>query len=98
MSQRWTHSRKIIYNLGYHIIWCPKYGRKVLVGDIERRLRELLNEKAKQIDGNIESLEIMPDHIHIFIKTPPTASPHWVVQQLRARWLEFHFKFQSTQS
>jgi putative transposase len=83
MSKRWTHSKKTVYNLGYPIIWCPKYRRNILVGIIEHRLRELLVEKAKQIDVNIESLEIMPDHIHLFIKTPPTASPHWVVQQLK---------------
>jgi putative transposase len=83
MSKRWTHSKKTVYNLGYPIIWCPKYRRNILVGIIEHRLRELLVEKAKQIDVIIESLEIMPDHIHLFIKTPPTASPHWVVQQLK---------------
>jgi len=82
-STRWTHSNTTIYNLGYHIIWCPKYRRKVLVGDIEKRLRELLNEKASQIEVTIETLEIMPDHLHLFVKTSPTASPHWIVQQLK---------------
>jgi putative transposase len=83
MSKRWTHSKKTIYNLGYHITWCPKYRRKVLVGDVEHRLRELLSEKAKQIDVVIKTLEVTPDHIHLFVKTPPTASPHWVVHQLK---------------
>jgi putative transposase len=82
-SQRWTHSIKSVYNIGYHLIWCPKYRRKVLVGDVETRLRELLNEKAKEINVSIESLEILPDHLHMFVKTPPTASPHWVVQQFK---------------
>jgi len=35
MSMWWTHSRKAIYNLGYHIILCTEYRRKVLVGDVE---------------------------------------------------------------
>ena len=83
MSKRWTQSKKTAYNPGYHIIWCPKYRRKVLVGNVERRLRELLSEKAKQIDVVIETLEVMPDHIHLFVKAPPTASPHWVVHQLK---------------
>lgn len=82
-STRWTHSNTTIYNLGYHIIWCPKYRRKVLIGEVERRLRELLNEKAKSIEVTIETLEVMPDHLHLFIKTIPTASPHWIVQQLK---------------
>jgi putative transposase len=72
-----------VHNLGYHIIWCPKYRRKVLVVDVEKRLKELLEEKAKEIDVEIKMLEIMPDHVHLFVKTSPTASPHWVVQQLK---------------
>jgi putative transposase len=80
---RWTHSKTTIYNLGYHIIWCPKYRRKVLVGNIEQRLRVLLKEKSNRIGVSIETLEVMPDHLHLFIKTSPTASLHWVVQQLK---------------
>ena len=60
-----------------------KYRRKVIVGDVEVRLKELLYEKAEQNDYTIESMETMPDHIHIFIKCDPTDSPHKVVQQLK---------------
>ena len=54
-----------------------------MVGEIEKRLKELLYQKAEEIDVNIEDIEIMPDHIHMFVKTSPVASPHWVVQQLK---------------
>ena len=80
---RWTHSNTTVYNLGYHLIWCSKYRRKGLVGDIEKRLRVLLVEKASKIGVSIIEMEIMPDHLHLFIKSPPTASPHWIVQQLK---------------
>jgi len=83
VSQRWKHSNTTVHNLGYHLIWCPKYRRKILVGEIEKRLKELLYQKAEEIDVNIEDIEIMPDHIHMFVKTSPVASPHWVVQQLK---------------
>jgi putative transposase len=82
-STRWTHSSTTVYNIGYHIIWCPKYRRKVLVGDVEKRLRELLYKKAEEIDISIEELEVLPDHLHLFVKASPTASPHWIVQQLK---------------
>lgn len=82
-DSRWTTSNKAIYNLGYHLIWCPKYRRKVLVDRVEARLRELLQEKAAKIDVTIETLEIMPDHVHLFIKTTPVNSPHYIVQQLK---------------
>lgn len=83
MKNRWTTSKKSVFNIGYHLIWCPKYRRKVLVGDTEFRLKELLQEKAKDIGVVIESMEVMPDHVHLFVKTTPTNSPHYIVQQLK---------------
>ena len=80
---RWTHSNTTIHNIGFHIIWCPKYRRKVLVGEVETRLKELLLAKAAQINVLIDTLEIMPDHVHLFVKATPVASPHWIVQQLK---------------
>lgn len=54
-----------------------------MVGQVETRLRELLVEKAVQIDVVIENLEVMPDHVHLFVKTTPVNSPHYIVQQLK---------------
>jgi len=82
-GNRWTTSNKAVFNLGYHFIWCPKYRRNVLVRQVESRLKELLIEKASQIDVVIESLEVMPDHVHLFVKTTPVNSPHYIVQQLK---------------
>ena len=47
-KDRWTNSRTSVYNIGYHLIWCPKYRRKVLKNNIELRLKELLLEKANE--------------------------------------------------
>lgn len=72
VKDRWTVGNTVVYNCGYHLIWCPKYRRKVLVGDVETRLGELLQEKAESLDLRIEQAEIMPDHVHLFVKAPPT--------------------------
>ncbi|MGI6037664.1 MAG: IS200/IS605 family transposase [Limnochordia bacterium] len=82
-KDRWTTSNKAVFNIGYHLIWCPKYRRKVLVGDVETRLREVLFEKANELDVAIEAMEIMPDYVHLFVKSPPTLAPHFVVQQFK---------------
>lgn len=55
----------------------------MLVGDVETRLRELLMEKASEIGVTLEAVNILPEHIHVFCKTPPSAAPHWVVQQFK---------------
>ena len=83
MDARWKRSKTCVYNIGYHIIWCPKYRRRVLVNDVETRLKQLLIEQSTKNGYSIESMEVMPDHIHIFIKVDPTDSPHKVVQQLK---------------
>ena len=83
VSQRWKRSNKSVFNVGYHLIWCPKYRRNVLVGLVETRLKELLVQKAEEIGTSIEKMEVMPDHVHLFIKADPTMSPHFIVQQLK---------------
>ena len=95
MNARWKRSSTCVYNIGYHIIWCPKYRRRVLTGNVETRLKELLLEQATKNGYSIESMEVMPDHIHIFIKVDPTDSPHKVVQQLKgftSRMLRMEFQ------
>lgn len=85
MADRWKKSNKAIYNLGYHLVWCPKYRRKVLVDNIADRLKVLLQEIATSIDCQIEVMEIMPDHVHCFIKASPIHSPHYIIAQLKGR-------------
>ena len=54
-----------------------------MIGDIESRLREIFVERASELGITIETMEIMPDHVHLFVKSPPTLAPHHIVQQLK---------------
>jgi len=83
MKNRWRSSKTAKYNLGYHLIWCVKYRRKVLLDEIEICFKRLMKQKAKDINIIIEQMEIMPDHIHIFVKAPPLYAPHYIVQQFK---------------
>ena len=80
---RYSASKTCVYNLGYHLIWCTKYRRKVLSPKIELRLKELIRKKAEEIEVDIVEMETMSDHIHIFVKSKPTYSPHFIVQQFK---------------
>jgi len=62
-GNRWKRSATTVYNIGYHLIWCPKYRRKVLVGEVAERLKELLFQKAQEIGVEIVQMEVMPDHV-----------------------------------
>lgn len=82
-KDRYSVSKTCVFNLGYHLIWCTKYRRKVLSPKIELRLKELIRKKAEEIEVEIVEMETMPDHIHIFVKSKPTYSPHFIVQQFK---------------
>lgn len=82
-GERYKISAGCVYNISYHIVWCPKYRKPVLIDDVRKDLETLLHIKAKQINIKIEALEIMPDHVHIFISTTPTLPVHYIVQQLK---------------
>lgn len=74
-----------IYSCKYHIIWCPKYRRKVLTNDIDTRLKELLNNWQEELDYQIIEQEIMPDHVHLLIQTTPDVSILNLVKTLKGR-------------
>ena len=79
------HNITSVVNINYHIIWCPKYRRKVLVGKVETRLKELLPELAEESGCTIDTMEVMPDHIHIFLKGNPTIPIHLIVKNLKGK-------------
>lgn len=83
LAKRYTASSHCVYNVGYHIVFCPKYRRKVLTGAVETRLKELFLEKAAELTIEIERMEVMPDHVHLFVKSKPTYAVHLVVNQLK---------------
>lgn len=83
LAKRYTSSSHTVYNISYHIVFCPKFRRKVLVEGIDVRLKELFMEKADELGITIERMEVMPDHVHLFVKSKPTYAVHFVVNQLK---------------
>jgi putative transposase len=63
------HSIK--YSCQYHVIFCPKYRRKVLLPPLDGRLKELFLEKQEAYDYSVMAIEIMPDHIHLLLDVDP---------------------------
>ena len=82
-ESRYRRSVGCVFSLKYHLVWCPKYRNNVLVGQVADDLRDLLYQKAKEMDVEIEALEIMPDHVHLFISCPPTDAPQLLANQFK---------------
>jgi len=83
MTDKRYSNQGSVFSLKYHFVWCPKYRMDVLVGDVEKRLRKLLFKKATENGLTVEALEIMPDHVHIFIASDPTEAPQRIANQLK---------------
>jgi len=72
-----------VYHINYHFVWCPKYRRSVLTGEISKRLQALIEEKAVELQGMVLALEIQPDHVHLFVQMPPKWSPAQIAFRLK---------------
>lgn len=72
------------YLTQYHIIWCPKFRFNVLKEDIQEDLKNILFSIAEDYSYEIKAMEIMPDHIHIFVSTKPTVAPTDVVRTMKS--------------
>ncbi|MGI8312316.1 IS200/IS605 family transposase [Saccharopolyspora hattusasensis] len=72
-----------MYDLGLHVVWCPKYRRSVLGGRVAARLEELIRVKADERGWAIVALEVMPDHVHLFVKHDPKSSASYVANQFK---------------
>ena len=68
----------------YHIIWCPKFRYNVLEEDIAIDLKDILSKVSKNYNYEIKALEVMPDHVHLFISTKPTVAPTDVVRTFKS--------------
>ncbi len=76
-------TRYSIYNLNYHIVWIPKYRRKLFTGQMELRLGEIIRESCIRNGISVLALEIMPDHIHLFVSAPPRWPPSEIVNIIK---------------
>lgn len=72
-----------VFSLKYHLVFCPKYRKRVLGGPVEARLKELLFEKAQELSLTLHTLEIMPDHVHLFVESDPGIAPAKIAAQLK---------------
>lgn len=87
MQQADEYSRKesIVYKNQFHIVFCPKYRRKVLVNGVEGRLKEILYETASDSEIVLKAVEIAPDHVRLIIEIEPKQSVHMAVRILKGQ-------------
>ena len=72
-----------VFSLKYHLVWCPKYRRQVLVAPVDARLKEVLAAVSESHGWTLHTLEVMPDHVHLFVEADPTACAAEIVNRLK---------------
>ena len=85
-----TYGRGYVYSLQYHIVWCTKYRKPVLVNGIDEEIKEYLLQIASEYEFRIMAMEVMPDHIHLLLDCKPQFFPSDMIKIMKgntARWL-----------
>jgi len=82
-GQRYYHGSHSRHRLCYHFVWIPKYRKRVLRGEVATDVKQLLYQCAQMNDWWIESLEVLPDHIHLLVELPPAISVSQAVKTFK---------------
>ena len=85
MKRKFKSNSNIVYSCKYHLIWCPKYRRKVLIEGVDVRLKQILQEVCDQFKAEIIEMEVMPDHVHVLVKIDPQFGIVKLVRYMKGR-------------
>ena len=72
------------YELKYHFVWCPKYRKMILKGNIGKYVAHVVYEIAERYDFEVVELAVMPDHVHLFVSAAPENSPAHLLQVIKS--------------
>jgi len=81
----YQHEQHTVHLIVYHIIWCPKRRRKVLIGKVAERLEQLICEVANENAWEVLTLAIQPDHVHLFLRANPYTLPTAIARLIKGR-------------
>jgi putative transposase len=81
----YNHSKNKVFLMNYHLVWCPKRRRPVLVDAVKDRLDQIIREVCKEKQVDILAMEIMPDHLYLFLSTNPDMPIHEVIRFIKGR-------------
>lgn len=80
---KYKSNNNVVYSCKYHVVWCPKYRRSVLINGVDARLKELIKETCVHLHVEIIELEVMPDPVHLLMEVDPPFGVHRAVKQIK---------------
>ena len=82
-NKKYRTGNHMVYSCQYHVIFCPKYRRRVLTDGIDTRLKEIILAQQDTLDYRIIEMEVMADHVHLLIDTNPNIGIHKTVSRIK---------------
>ena len=83
VPMEYKSNNNVVYSCKYHVVFCPKYRRSVLIDGVDVRLKELIQETCDNLKVDIIEMEIMPDHVHLLLEIDPQYGVHRTVKQIK---------------
>lgn len=82
---KYKSNQNVVYSCKYHVIWCPKYRRSVLIKGVDTRLKEIIRTVATESESEILELEVMPDHVHLLVEVDPQYGIHRLIKLMKGQ-------------
>jgi putative transposase len=81
--KKYNSDGQFIFSCQYHVLFCPKYRRKVLINGIDVRLKVLIEEKQEEYGYQVINSEVMPDHVHLLLSVNPKIGIYSIVTKIK---------------
>jgi putative transposase len=81
--EKYRSNNNVVYSCKYHVVWCPKYRRRVLIGDVEIRLKEIARTVCDELECELIEIECDGDHVHILVEVDPQFGIHKLIKRIK---------------
>jgi putative transposase len=88
--------RNVVFSCKYHVVWCPKYRRSVLIDGADEALKKVVARVCLARDADLIELDVMPDHVHLLVDVDPQYGIHRLIKEIKglsSRELRQRFPF-----
>lgn len=82
-SKEYYHENHLVWSCQYHVIFCSKYRRKVLINGVDKMFKQLVIDKQEQYNYKLLEIEVMPDHVHLLLEVSPKQGIHKIVSLIK---------------
>ncbi len=77
------HTKHVTYKIGYHFVWCPKYRKQILIGDVAQFIEAEIRRLCEENKWSIGALTVQEDHVHLFLSALPSTAPSLIANTLK---------------